>query len=108
MSKQLCLNFEPVGVAINDTLLFRKEDGNFWFLNEIGFRTVLVPENSVIEIQAAGIIPYSGIIAPKETVSLFYIKGEACFYYNNQMNLFCLRRLWNNDVIVLLSIPNTF
>ena len=110
MEEQLKLNFERVAICENDVLLVKIEANEFHFVNKAGFITEDPPEGSLIQTEAYGTM--IGVSMPSIRGILHYEDSRPLFYPHDCLGRprtakCSLFKLWGNDVITLLKIPQS-
>lgn len=109
--EQLNLEFEKVPVKVGDRLLCKKTDTGLSFINESGFETSPLPEGTLIETEAFMLMV--GFNFPASRGEIHYIDGVAHFYpkisgnEKSDKNYQPVYKLWDNDVIKILELPNS-
>ena len=109
--EQINLEFEKVPLKVGDRLLCKKTDTGLSFINESGFETSPLPEGTLIETEAFMLMV--GINFPASRGEIHYVDGIAHFYpeiagkKKVDKEYSPIYKLWDNDVIKILKLPNS-
>lgn len=107
---QLTIEFPLVPFSAGDKLLFVKSKDGFYFINEIGFKTLPLPEEATISTEEFSMCA-NAITMPSTTSRVRYYNGTPCMYYadcNEKIHTdeSMLLKLFNGDTLTVLALPS--